>query len=44
MRLSRSTYKKVKEFCDERGLKIGAFVERTLRKTIEREGSVFIRI
>ncbi|MBI4284163.1 MAG: hypothetical protein HY663_06820 [Chloroflexi bacterium] len=37
VKLSEETRKRLKEFCDERGLKIGAFVEKALRETMERE-------
>lgn len=37
MKLSEDVRKKLREFCDERGLKIGAFVEKALKETMERE-------
>ena len=37
VKLSEEVRKHLKEFCDERGLKIGAFVEKALRETMERE-------
>src|SRR5262245_36208458 len=37
VKLSEDTRKKVKEFCDERGLKIGYFVEKALKEQMERE-------
>jgi len=37
VKLSEDVRKKLKEFCDERGLKIGAFVEKALKETMERE-------
>jgi hypothetical protein len=37
VKLSEETRKKLKEFCDERGLKIGAFVEKALKEQMERE-------
>jgi predicted transcriptional regulator len=37
VKLSEETRKRLKEFCDARGLKIGAFVERALKEQMERE-------
>ena len=37
VKLSEDVRKKLKEFCDERGLKIGAFVEKALKEQMERE-------
>jgi len=37
VKLSEDTRKRVKEFCDERGLKIGYFVEKALKEQMERE-------
>ncbi len=37
VKLGEETRKKLKEFCDERGLKIGHFVEQALKEKMERE-------
>ena len=37
VKLSEDVRKKLKKFCDERGLKIGAFVEKALKEQMERE-------
>lgn len=37
VKLSEETRKRLKEFCDKRGLKIGAFVEKALKEKMERE-------
>ncbi|MFQ5850260.1 MAG: hypothetical protein ACE5JU_06680 [Candidatus Binatia bacterium] len=37
VKLSEETRKRLKEFCDERGLKIGHFVEEALKEKMERE-------
>jgi predicted transcriptional regulator len=37
VKLSEDVRKKLKAFCDERGLKIGAFVEKALKEQMERE-------
>lgn len=36
VKLDKALQKDVKEFCDERGLKQGAFVEKALREQMER--------
>jgi predicted transcriptional regulator len=37
VKLSEEVRKRLKDFCDERGLKVGAFVEKALKETMERE-------
>ncbi|MFQ5842624.1 MAG: hypothetical protein ACE5I8_09330 [Thermodesulfobacteriota bacterium] len=37
VKLSEEIRKKLKGFCDERGLKIGHFVEQALKEKMERE-------
>ena len=37
VKLSEEVRKRLKEFCDERGLNIGHFVEHALREKMERE-------
>ena len=37
VKLSEETRKRLKEFCDERGLKVGHFVEEALKEKMERE-------